>query len=66
MFSFQVYQPHKILCMLWCVLKIILQKRFFYYLLTAGDFDLSLGVDGVAARLLFVTFSVAELVTVIC
>jgi len=35
-------------------------------LLTAGDFDLSLGVDGVAARLLLVTFSVAELVTVIC
>lgn len=36
-------------------------------LLTAGDFDLSLddGV-GVAPRLLFVTFSVAELVIVIC
>lgn len=35
-------------------------------LLTAGDFDLSLGVDGVVGLLLLVTFRVAELVTVIC
>jgi len=36
-------------------------------LLTAGDFDLSLEDDvGVPARLLLVTFSVAELVIVIC